>query len=290
MATSSGPLMPRKRLAAELRRLREEVGATLEDVAIELLISTSKLSRLENAQGRPQPRDVRDLIRHYGIENTPTAEQLMKWVRAAGKRAWWDDYTGAVLEGLDVHVATEAEASIARVYTIPVLPVLLQTLDYTRALLERMEPWRSPGELEELLQVRARRRQALEYRDEMPPLRLVAITHEASVRQMVGTGAIMRAQLDYLLERSKMPNVEFRILPLSDTPPFTSTCMYAYFEFEDYDRDIVNVETHAGFRYIETIELVARYRRYYDGLMRSSLDPEQTRDLVRLVKNEYFAH
>jgi transcriptional regulator with XRE-family HTH domain len=280
--------MPRKQLAAELRRLRTAAGATLEGVAMELMISTSKLSRLENGQGRPQARDVRDLIRHYQIENTPEAEQLMRWVRAAGKRAWWDDYAGTVLAGLDVHLATESEASLIRVYTIPVLPVLLQTADYTRTLLQRMEPWRSPSELDELLQVRERRRQALESREEMPPLRLIAVTHEASIRQMVGTAEIMRAQLDHLVERSEMPNVDFRILPLSATPPFTCTCMYAYFEFDDYDRDVVNIETHAGFRYIETTELVVRYRRYYDELVRSSLSAEDTRNLVRSIKEDSF--
>lgn len=289
MAASPGPVMPRKRLAAELRRLREADGRTLEEVASELMISTSKLSRLEKAQGSPQARDVRDLVRLYGVEDSDIADQLMRWVRAARRRAWWDDYSDAIAGGLDTHVAMEAEASIARVYTIPVLPVLLQTPDYTRALYERMERWRSLHDLEQLLQVRQRRQLALDTREGMAPLRLIAVTHESSIRQMVGSNEIMRAQLDHLVERSMVPNIEFRILPFRATPPFTSTCMYAYFEFDgSYDRDIVHIETHAGFRYIETPERVNRYRRHYDELVRSSLTPDESRALVRAAKSDYF--
>jgi transcriptional regulator with XRE-family HTH domain len=288
MATASGPLMPRKQLAAELRRLREEAGATLEDVSGALMISTSKLSRLENAQGRPQPRDVRDLIRYYGLDNTPQAEKYMRWVKTASTRAWWDDYSDTVRDGLDIYLATETEASTVRVYTIPVLPVLLQTPEYTQALIERMEPWRSIRELEQLLEVRARRRQALEFRDGKRPLRLLAATHESSIRQMVGSTEIMRAQLEHLIKQSAMPNIELRILPFSATPPFTSTCMYAYFEFDDYAHDLVSIETHAGFRNIETPELVRKYRRYYDQLFESSLDLDESRKLIRSVRDEFF--
>jgi hypothetical protein len=278
--------MPRKKLAAELSQLRAESGETLEAVGTALLISTSKLSRLENAQGRPQARDVRDLIRHYGIENTKQADQFMRWVRAANKRAWWDDYTDTIPHGLDAYLATEAEASTVRVYTIPILPVLLQTLDYTKALLQRMEPWRSISELEQLLEIRSRRRQALEARQELPPLKLIAVTHESSIRQMVGNDDIMRDQLDYLTERSTLPNVDLRILPLSVTPPLTSTCMWAYFEFDDYDRDIVSIETHAGFRYFESRDQVGRYRRYYDDLLTDSFSPGASIRLIQKAKDE----
>lgn len=289
MATASGPLMPRKQLGAELRKLREEAGVTLEDVAKELMISTSKLSRLEHAQGRPQARDVRDLIRHFNLENTRQAEQFMRWVRAANKRAWWDDYTDALEGDLDTYLATESEASIARVYTIPVLPILLQTTEYTRALFERTEPWRSPSDLDRLLEVRAWRKQALENRPDLSPLQLIAVTHESSIRQTVGDAGIMRNQLEYLVERSAEKNIELQVLPFSETPPFTSTCMYAYFEFDEYDRDIVSIETHAGFRYFETPDpQVSRYRRYYDDLLRTSLSPEESVELIQSVKDDFF--
>src|SRR5262245_46708984 len=93
----TGPLAPRRRLAAELRRLRERSNMRLEEVAKELMISTSKLSRLENAQGSAHPRDVRDLIRLYGVEGTPLSSDLMKWTDLARHQAaWWTDYTDVI--------------------------------------------------------------------------------------------------------------------------------------------------------------------------------------------------
>ncbi|SDG05899.1 Helix-turn-helix domain-containing protein [Lentzea fradiae] len=289
MTSVQGPVRPRKLLGAELRRLREEAGLTLEDLAEALMISKSKLSRLETAQGSPALRDVRDLIRHFGLEGSVKAEQFMRWTRAASKKEWWHSYLPTIKGGLDLHVAMEAEAAVIRVYTIPVLPVLLQVTAYTRALYERMEPWHSPAELEKLLEVRHKRRLALDYRDGMPRLKLVAVTHESSIRQLVGSPAIMREQLSHLIERSTLPNVELRVLPFAQTPPFTSTCMWAYFEFDDSEGDVVHVETHAGFGSIETAGQVANYREHHDELMRSSLGPDETRRLIESVRDTAFA-
>ncbi|HUQ61630.1 helix-turn-helix transcriptional regulator [Lentzea sp.] len=289
MTSVQGPVRPRKLLGAELRRLREDAGLTLEELAEVLLMSKSKLSRLETAQGNPTPRDVRDLIRHFKLEGSVKAEQFMRWTRAASKKEWWHSYLPTIKGGLDLHVAMEAEAAVIRVYTIPVLPVLLQVPAYTRALYERMEPWHSPDELEKLLEVRAKRRFALEQRDGMAKLKLVAVTHESSIRQMVGSAAIMRDQLNHLIERSTLSNVELRVLPFAKTPPFTSTCMWAYFEFDDSEGDVVHVETHASFGSIETVEQVANYRAHHDELMRSSLDPDETRRLIACVRDAAFA-
>lgn len=290
MTSIHGPVIPRRRIAEELRRLREDADLTLESVAAELLISTSKLSRLENAQGSPQARDVRDLIRYYGIEDTELADRLTRWVRAARRQGWWNQYLPALTGGLDIHLAYETEVSVARFYTIPVLPGLLQTVDYMRALYERMEPWRSADELHQLIQIRLQRQAALDGREDLGPLKLIAVTHESSIRQLVGSREVMRAQLDDLVERSRRPNIELRVLPLSDTPPFTSTCMYAHLEFSDpLDRDVVSIETHAGFRFLDTEKKVSQYRRHYDELHRSSLPPEQTRELIRAVQAEHFS-
>ncbi|HUQ58452.1 helix-turn-helix transcriptional regulator [Lentzea sp.] len=288
MTSVQGPVRPRKLLGAELRRLREEAGLTLEELADLLMISKSKLSRLENAQGNPTARDVRDFIRHFGIEGSVKAEQFLRWTRAASKKEWWHSYLPAIKGGLDLHVAMEAEAAVIRVYTIPVLPVLLQVPAYTRALYERMEPWHTVEEFQRLLEVRHKRRLALEHRDGMARLKLVAVTHESSIRQMVGSSAIMREQLDHLIERSTLSNVELRVLPFASTPPFTSTCMWAYFEFDDSEGDVVHVETHASFGSIETAEQVANYRAHHDELMQSSLSPDETRQLIESVRDAAF--
>jgi transcriptional regulator with XRE-family HTH domain len=280
----TGPIVPRRRLAEQLKRLRAEDGRSLEDVAQALLISTSKLSRLENAQGSPQPRDVRDLIREYGVEPA-LADRMMRWVSAARRQGWWSDYsfsTEGFVTDLDVHVAYESEASLTRVYTIPFFPALLQMEPYARALYRSLEPWRGQEEVEQLVRLRAERRKLLDGRDGRQPLHLISVCHETALRQVVGDPDILRLQLEAVDQSLDRPNVEFRVLPFSASPPFTSTCMYTYFEFSDaLDRDVVHIETHAGYRLLETDESLAQYRRYFDELLRRSLSPAASRELIR---------
>ncbi len=285
----TGPLVPRQRLAQELRRLREEANLTLDQVATALEdISTSKLSRLENAQGSPRARDVMDLTRLYGIAGTDLADKLLRWVRAARRQGWWNDYSSQeIWRGLDAHLAYESDATIARVYTIPILPVLLQTPAYSRAYYTSREPWHSEETLGQLIEIRTRRQNALSSREGQPPLELVAVTHESSLRQQVGSVQVMRAQLDALMEFSTWRNIQLYVLPFTAQPVFTCTCSYAYFEYgEEIDQDIVHIETHAGFRHLEKPDDVKRYRRYYDDLVAASLTMDKSRSLIRDLRDE----
>ncbi|HEX4655845.1 MAG TPA: helix-turn-helix transcriptional regulator [Streptosporangiaceae bacterium] len=289
----TGPLGPRRNIAAALRQLREDSGKNLNQVAEDLMISTSKLSRLENAQGKPQPRDIKDAIAYYGIEGTPMAGNLRRWVASAQRQGWWTDFDDEVLGGvlgglgLDAHLGYEADAKVERIYTLPFVPALLQTTEYAKAIFRDMER-RSDDEISQLLDVRARRQQALTSREGMDPLRLVAVTHESSLRQAVGSPEILRDQLDALIERSTAPNVSLHVLPFQAGPVLTMTCMYAYFEYEDVDieQDVVHIETHAGYWSIENPDKVAEYRKAHDALVRASLGEPESRALIRSIRDD----
>jgi len=287
----TGLLGPRRAIAAALKELRAKSRKSLSEVAEDLdqMISTSKLSRLENAQGKPQRRDIRDLIVYYKIDGTPLATSLRRWVDAAQRPGWWTDIDDDVLApgGLDAHLAYETDAAVERAYTIPFVPALLQTTDYAEAVFRNMEH-RTADELRQLLDVRKRRQEALSQREGLAPLRLVAVTHESALRQAVGAQSIMRAQMHELLERSHAPNVSLRVLPFAAAPISTMTCMYAYFEYQDADnleRDVVHIETHAGFLTIEEPERVATYRRAHDDLVDASLSEDDSRALIRSVRD-----
>ncbi len=289
----TGPLGPRRSIAAALRQLREDSGKNLNQVAEDLMISTSKLSRLENAQGKPQPRDIKDAIAYYGIEGTPMAGNLRRWVASAQRQGWWTDFDDEVLGGvlgglgLDAHLGYEADAKVERIYTLPFVPALLQTTEYAKAIFRDMER-RSDDEISQLLDVRARRQQALTSREGMDPLRLVAVTHESSLRQAVGSPEILRDQLDALIERSRAPNVSLHVLPFQAGPVLTMTCMYAYFEYGDVDieQDVVHIETHAGYWSIENPDKVAEYRKAHDALVRASLGEAESRALIRSIRDD----
>jgi transcriptional regulator with XRE-family HTH domain len=289
----TGPLGPRRAIAAVLKQLREDSGKLLNAVAEELMISTSKLSRLENAQGKPQPRDVRDLSRYYGIEGTALAEKLQRWVAAAQRPGWWTDYDDAVVGGLAAHLAYEADATVERAYTIPFVPTLLQTADYAGAIFRNMEH-RSEDEVRQLvMDFRVRRQEVLSHRDGLDPLKLVAVTHESALRQTVGSPQILRDQLDALVERSWAPNVSLHVLPFAVGPVFTMTCMYAYFEYEhadDLEQDVVHIETHAGFFSIDNPGKVAEYRTWHDALVRASLSEDDSRRFICSIRDEIPNH
>lgn len=282
----TGPLGPRRAIANALRQLRSDRGKLLNDVARDLRMSTSKLSRLENAQGRPHPRDIEEMIRYYGIEGTPQAAQLEEWAEAAQRPGWWTGYDEEVVGPLDAHLAYEVDAVVARVYTIPFAPALLQTLDYARVVFRDMEH-RSEREIQELLEIRVRRQQALRRREGLKPLRLVAVMHETALRQVVGSRSVMRAQLDQLLERSAAPNVDLRVLPFTAKPTFAMTCMWAYFEYGDAgESDIVHIEAHTRFFSVGDPEGVKKYRAAHDALMAASLNEKDSRELIRSVRDE----
>lgn len=286
----TGPLGPRRAIAAALRQLREDSGKLLNEVADELMISKSKLSRLENAQGKPQPRDIRDLIRYYGIERTVLAGRLQRWVTAAQRPGWWTDYDDAVVGGPAAYlVAYEADATVERAYTIPFVPTLLQTADYAGAIFRNMEHGSEDEVRQAVMAFRVRRQEVLSYRDGLDPLKLVAVTHESTLRQTVGSPKILRDQLDALVERSWAPNVSLHVLPFAAGPVFTMTCMYAYFEYRDADnleQDVVHIETHAGFLSIDNPGKVAEYRTWHDALVRASLSEDDSRKFIRSVRDE----
>jgi transcriptional regulator with XRE-family HTH domain len=289
----TGPLGPRRGIATTVKKLREDSGKNLAEVAKDLMISTSKLSRLENAQGKPLPRDIRDIISYYEIEGTPLADRLRRWVYAAQETGWWTDFDDEVLGpvlgelGLDTHLAYEAEASVERTYTLPFLPALLQTPDYARAIFRNMER-RSEDEIDQLVGLRVRRQEALSHREGLPPLRLVAVTHESTLLQAVGSPEILREQLGGLLKWSEAENVTLHVLPFTAKPVLTMTCMYAYFEYQDdndLEQDVVHIETHAGWRSIENPDKVAEYRKAHDALIEASLSEDDSRALIRSLRS-----
>ena len=289
----TGPLGPRRGIAAAVKKLREDSGENLADVARGLMISTSKLSRLENAQGKPQPRDIRDIIGYFKIEGTPLADRLWRWVNAAQETGWWTDFDDEILGpvlgelGLDTHLAYEAEATVERTYTLPFLPALLQTPDYARAIFRNMER-RSEDEIDQLVGLRVRRQEALHHRVGLPPLRLVAVTHESTLLQAVGSPEILREQLGALLKWSEAENVTLHVLPFAAAPVLTMTCMYAYFEYQDdndLEQDVVHIETHAGWRSIENPGKVAEYRKAHGALIEASLSEDDSRALIRSLRS-----
>src|SRR5690348_12757564 len=126
------PTVRRRRIAAELKRLREERGLTLDHAARELGVARSTMSRIENAQVSVRPGDVRTLLELYGLEPDDVAA-LVQVARDARQRGWWQAYSDVLPGWFEVYVGLEQAASEISTFEVALAPGLLQTPDYARA-------------------------------------------------------------------------------------------------------------------------------------------------------------
>jgi hypothetical protein len=279
MPSPQGPLLPRRRLGAELKKLRGD--RTLDEVATETLISTSKLSRLENGQGVPQPRDIRDLINCYGADRL-TSDRLRRWMNEGRRQAWWKDYSEVLSDSLDVFIDYESGASLIRMFMPMVLPSLLQTRAYATRVISTVYPHRTLEEVDKLVEVRLRRQQLLAD-DADDATRLHAVVDEAAVRRALTMSPQdeAQAQLEHLRAVSTRRNVSLRIIPLDAGLHAGMLGMFTIFQFsDDIDRDVVHVETHFGDRYLEEETSVLQYLRLFDAVTHRSLDETASRELL----------
>lgn len=279
MPASDGPLLPRRRLGLEFRNIRGK--RTLDEVSETTMISTSKLSRLENGQGAPQLRDVRDLISYYDLDKV-TADKIRRWAAEGRKQAWWKEYSDVMPGPLDVYLDFESGASVIRSYTPLIIPGLLQTETYAAHILNALPPQKSTEQVRKLVELRTRRQNLLYVKE--GPTRLLAVIDETALRRVVGTPEETRAQLDHLSDVSRRKNISIRVIPLGAGAHAGMLGMFTIFQFaDDIDRDIVNIETYSGDRYLEEPASVLEYLRTFDSLTHIAQDNEGSRKLLAAI-------
>lgn len=175
--------MRHRRLAAELRRYRTEAGYTCEQVGEHLDCSDSKISRIETGGLKARPRDVRDMLDLYGVAKD-TRDKLVTLARESSRRkGWWHVYEDVVTEWFSVYIELEAEARSVRTFEALLVPGLLQTERYARAVIRAAAPSASEGEIDRWTALRSKRQDLL---TQEVPLHLWAIVDEAALRRVIG--------------------------------------------------------------------------------------------------------
>jgi transcriptional regulator with XRE-family HTH domain len=282
---ATGPAGPRRRLGAELRRLRAGAGLHLDAVAGELGCSTSKISRLETGKGIPKAADVRELMRIYGVAADPEREMLLRLVRESRTEGWWESYTEGVRPEpfvLDAHArytAFETEASGVRSFDPAVLHGLLQTARYTRALMEALLPDHSPDQIEQLVELRGRRQEALTRSER--PLELSVVLDEAVLNRRVGDAEVMREQLTGILDLGELPSVQVQVLPFDVGVHRVHAGGFNILEFAPDDvQDVVYRETGGVGEYLENVSDVDLYKVAFTDVSGRALDPDASRALI----------
>lgn len=282
MASNVNPTVRRRRLGQELRRLRELKGMTAEEVAERLLVSQSKISRLENGRRSISQRDVRDLCGVYEVEDHRIVDSLMQMAKDSRQQGWWHAFGDIPYS---VYIGLETDAASLRVYEPQVVPGLLQTPAYAEALIQGALPETPTTDVEKRVQVRLRRQERISA-DE--PLRLWAVVDEAALRRVVGSRLIMREQLEQLVEQSTLPHVTVQILPFDMGAHPGLNGQYAILEFPDAaDSSVVYIEGVTSDLYLEKAHDVQKYSVMYEHLRAQALNAEQSRQFIADIAKEY---
>lgn len=279
MARGQGPTVRRRRLASELRRLRESAGLTIDEVGDKLECSASKISRIETGHVGVTPRDARDMLELYGLPGDER-EALVQLAREARTRGWWHKYN-EVFTG--AFVGLEADASSLHAFQALLVPGLLQTEHYARAVFRAMRPDDTEPEIERRVSARMERQRLLT--DPAPP-EYWAVVDEAVLHREVGGPEVMAEQLSRLMQAATLPHVTIQVVPFDAGahPGMEGPFLILGFP-EQADPDVVYVDSTASGVYLEMPADVRRYSLMFDHLRATALKPD---DSVRLIA-EYAA-
>jgi Domain of unknown function (DUF5753)/Helix-turn-helix domain len=214
---SPGAHVVRRRLGSGLRSSREKANIRIEAAARELECSPAKISRLENGLGPARLWDVRILLSLYGVEDPSVRRTYEDWARESKSTSWWESDADLTSDDNDRYFAAETEAARVRMYCTPVLPALLQTLDYANAHLRILFPDWTASDIERFAAMRhARQQPVLRLED---PLKFEAVVDEAAIRRRVGSPSVHVAQLTWLADLLDKLSVDhrreviFRVVP-----------------------------------------------------------------------------
>ncbi|MER7919244.1 MULTISPECIES: helix-turn-helix transcriptional regulator [unclassified Streptomyces] len=283
MASNVNPTVRRRRLGQELRKLREQKNMTAEEVAERLLVSQSKISRLENGRRSISQRDVRDLCGVYEVEDQRVVDSLMEMARDSRQQGWWHTFGDIPYS---VYIGLETDAESLRVYEPQIVTGLLQTPAYAEALVRGALPETSAAEIEKRVGVRMRRQERIT--TEKDPLRLWIVLDEAALHRVVGGKRVMREQLEHLLKLSELPHVTVQVMPFEVGAHPGLNGQYAILEFADAaDSSVVYLEGVTSDLYLEKAQDVQKYAVMYEHLRAQSLSVEASRQLIDETAQRY---
>ncbi|WP_190021862.1 helix-turn-helix domain-containing protein [Streptomyces hiroshimensis] len=285
MASSVNPTVRRRRLGQELRKLRELKGMTAEEVAERLLVSQSKISRLENGRRSISQRDVRDLCGVYGVEDHRIVDSLMQMAKESRQQGWWHAFGDTPYS---VYIGLETDAASLRVYEASLVPGLLQTPNYASAVTEGSWPEATTADIERRVQVRMRRQERIT--DPENPLRLWAVIDESALRRIVGSREIMAEQMRQLVQFSLEPHITVQVLPYDVGAHPGMYGKFSILEFNDpQDASTVYLEGITSDLYLEKPNDVQTYSVMYEHLRMQALNADHSRQFIDRVAEEWAA-
>ena len=289
MIAPGSPTVRRRRLAAELRGIRESKGKSGDAVAAALKWSPSKISRYERARTGLRPREVERLLDYYGITGSQRA-LLLGLAEDAAQKGWWEEFADTLAEDYQQFIGLEHEATSIAIWHVDVVAGLLQTEGYARHIIgsySRVEPV-APGMIGRLVKVRMQRQQVLDREG----LQLLVVLDESVLTRRIGDEAVMYEQLQRLAREADRPNLTLRILPLNAQHTVFGESFVIFGFGEDSDamlQDVVSTEQlRSGFT-LEGERETYLHRIAFQMLAEASLDPVASKDLILQTAQSHWS-
>jgi transcriptional regulator with XRE-family HTH domain len=283
MSAPASPSVRRRRLAAELREIREVKGKSGDAVAAALKWSPSKISRYERARTGLQPREVERLLDYYQITG-PRRALLLGLAEDAAQKGWWEEFADSLSEDYRQFIGFEHEAASMAIWHVDVVTGLLQTQAYARHIISsysRIEPM-PPGMIGRMVNVRMRRQQVLNREG----LHLSVVLDESVLRRRIGDDSVMYDQLQRLVQEADRPNLTLQILPLSAQHMVFGES-FVIFGFRD-DHDVVITEQLRNSATLEGERETYLHRIAFQSLSEAALGPAESRALILETADAYW--
>jgi transcriptional regulator with XRE-family HTH domain len=275
-APHGSPALLRRRLALQLRRLRDAAGLSIDEVAVHLCCSTSKVSRIETGRVTAMQRDVKDMLDLYGVGGQ-RRDVLLELARLARRKEdWWIAYSD--VPDMRTYISLERAANSIRICQSVTVPGLLQVERYARLVITRALPHLRGDQIERLVALRMKRRAVLHATD--PPI-LEVVMDEAALHRLEESRELLREQVGHLIGATALPNVTVQVLPFSAGPHGALAESFRILGFPDpADSDVVHLENLTGNAYLTNEAQVSRYRDLFERLRALAWSPERSLDLL----------
>jgi transcriptional regulator with XRE-family HTH domain len=280
---AGGPTVQRLVLGSQLHRLRDSRGITAEQAAEAIRGSHSKISRMEHGRVGFKERDVGDLLTLYGVTDTEERAALLNLAREANTPGWWHAYSDILPTWLEAYVGLEAAASVLRTYEVQLVPGLLQTEEYARALI-RQGSAASEEEIARRGELRVSRQEILR-RPDAP--QLWAVIDEGALRRPVGSTEVVRGQLKHLIEVTDHPAVTLQVLPFQAGAHAAMGGPFTILRFAEPDlADVVYIEQLTSALYLDKPVEVDSYLEVMEQLCLQAEPAANTAKLLRQILAE----
>lgn len=282
-----GPTVLRMLLGAHLRRLREARGVSREDAGWEIRSSESKISRMELGRVGFKERDVEDLLTLYGLDDQEERTRLLALARDSNTPGWWHRYGDVLPNWFQSYLGLEASVSLIRTYEVQFVPGLLQTREYARAVV-MLGHRRAPApEIERRVNLRMDRQKLLTRESPKAP-QFWAIIDEAALRRPIGGVAVMRGQVEALIEATRLPNVKLQVMPFQVGGHAAAGGPFSILRFPDQELpDVVYVEQLTSALYLDKRDDVEQYVAVMETLCIEADQPGHTAVVLERILKDY---